>query len=143
MNFHTVFFKTELGHQAIEHRSHGLDARHRTLLILIDGQRSLGVLGDLLGHGGNLAPMLTQLIAQGLVTSDRLVEPAPDQWAASSQRATRRLAGLLRPAAPAGSPGLAGTGPAQNMHPGLLARCRSLVSDGARAKAPDALEGGP
>ncbi len=138
VNFQSVFAKTERGHQEIERRSHGLDARHRTLLILVDGRRTLGALGDLLGHGGDLAPMLTQLQALGLVASAGVEPPAEDRWAASSELATQRLAEILRPMAdappaiaakPARPPESAG-----KPRPGLLARCRSLVTEAGRGR---------
>lgn len=141
MNFHTVFSKTQLGHREIERRSHALDARHRTLLILIDGQRSVGALGDLLGHGGNLAPMLTQLTALGLVSNGVLPEPPEDLWAASSELATRRLSELLHPEAGT-APASAASTPASTPRSGLLARCRSLVADAGRRRSAGTLERG-
>lgn len=43
-----VFFKTEKGKAEVTQRSHGLNARQRRALIIIDGKKTLGALGGVL-----------------------------------------------------------------------------------------------
>jgi hypothetical protein len=77
VNDEAVFAKTGRGQREIEKRSHGLDARHRTLLIMLDGRRPVSELRQMLGNGENLAPMLLHLVELGLIGSARPVTMAP------------------------------------------------------------------
>lgn len=69
MDKHIVFSKTDQGREAMSTRPAGLGPRLRSLLIMVDGKRSVGELDKLLGSEGAAAPLLEQLIAQGWIES--------------------------------------------------------------------------
>ena len=65
MDKHTLLVKTDKGREALARRSPELGPRLRSLLILVDGKRSVAEL-DRLGAGlGGGMPFLEQLVAQG------------------------------------------------------------------------------
>lgn len=68
MDKHRVYAKTELGRQALSSRHAGLGPRLRSLLIMVDGQRSVAAFDELLGTPA--APLLAQLAEQGWVVAD-------------------------------------------------------------------------
>lgn len=68
MDKHLVFSKTEQGREAMSSRPAGLGPRLRSLLIMVDGKRSVADFDKLLG--ADAAPLLEQLLAQGWVESD-------------------------------------------------------------------------
>lgn len=75
MEKNTLFVKTDKGREALARRVPELGPRLRSMLILVDGQRSLSEL-DKLGAGlGGSAALLEQLLAHGWIA-------APDQRAA-------------------------------------------------------------
>lgn len=67
MDKQTVFVKTDQGREALTSRPAGLGPRLRSLLIMVDGKRSVGDLDKLLGNDGAAEPLLEQLAAQGWV----------------------------------------------------------------------------
>lgn len=62
-----VFTKTDQGREALTSRPAGLGPRLRSLLIMVDGKRTVGELDKLLGADGAAAPLLEQLAEQGWV----------------------------------------------------------------------------
>jgi len=69
--------KTPLGVDEIKTRSRGLPARLRTLLLLVDGERSVQVLNQMVHLTEGAAPALTTLVEQGLVEIPDAAQPAP------------------------------------------------------------------
>jgi hypothetical protein len=72
----TVFFKTDAGREALTSRPAGLGPRLRSLLIMVDGKRTVSDLDKLLGSDGAAESLLTQLLDQGWVESNAAVVPA-------------------------------------------------------------------
>jgi hypothetical protein len=68
MDKQLIFFKTEQGREALTSRPAGLGPRLRSLLIMVDGKRSVAEFDKLLG--ADAAPLLEQLAAQGWVESE-------------------------------------------------------------------------
>lgn len=64
-----VYRKTGKGQEAIAQRAHGVVGRARSLLILVDGQRPQSSLLQLAAGLGDVAQMLAQLDAAGLITT--------------------------------------------------------------------------
>lgn len=151
MNADTIYTKTDAGLREIEQRTHKLDIRHRTLLIMLDGKRAVSDLETQLGRGDMLLPMLARLLELGLITGSsaptRTVPPvapaarpaaasmppapapaADNDWKQQSQRATQLLNEILGPM---------GDGLAMRLEalkspeplPELLQRCRALIGD--------------
>jgi hypothetical protein len=61
----TIYRKTDLGRAEIETRALRLPPRLRTVLILVDGKRSLAEIAPLVG--GDPASMIEQLLAAGVI----------------------------------------------------------------------------
>ncbi|HSX63280.1 MAG TPA: hypothetical protein VLF15_00990 [Pseudoxanthomonas sp.] len=152
MNADTIYTKTDAGLREIEQRTHKLDIRHRTLLIMLDGKRAVSDLETQLGRGDMLLPMLARLLELGLITGSStpartgpsaapaararpaaapMPAPAPvadSDWKQQSQRATQLLNEILGPM---------GDGLAMRLEalkspeplPELLQRCRDLIGD--------------
>ena len=59
--------KTPLGHDELRHRTRGLGQRHRTVLLLVDGQRSLDALLDMADQAGARPSHFDELVQMGLV----------------------------------------------------------------------------
>lgn len=76
MDTQTVFFKTDAGREALTSRPAGLGPRLRSLLIMVDGKRTVADLDKLLGSDGAAEALLTQLVDQGWVESNAAVVPA-------------------------------------------------------------------
>lgn len=78
MDRQLIFFKTDQGREALTGRPAGLGPRLRSLLIMVDGKRSVAEFDKLLG--ADAAPLLEQLAAQGWVASEGLATDgvAPD-----------------------------------------------------------------
>ena len=68
MDKQLIFFKTAQGREALTSRPAGLGPRLRSLLIMVDGKRSVAEFDKLLG--ADAAPLLEQLAAQGWVESE-------------------------------------------------------------------------
>jgi len=61
MRSDTVLVKTPRGRDEIETRTHELTAMQRRLLILVDGERSVGAMTELLGRSGGDPVILRDL----------------------------------------------------------------------------------
>ena len=59
--------KTALGQDEVRHRTHGLSQRHRTVLLLVDGRRSLGEVLNLANQAGSAIGHFEDLVRLGLV----------------------------------------------------------------------------
>lgn len=68
MDKHLVFFKTDQGREALSSRPAGLGPRLRSLLIMVDGKRSVADFDKLLGT--DASPLLEELAAQGWVEGE-------------------------------------------------------------------------
>ena len=73
--------KTELGQQELKQRSRKLSQRHRTLLLLVDGKRSLGEVLGLAQRAGVEVGYFEELVALGMVEAAGL--PAAAESVAS------------------------------------------------------------
>lgn len=119
--------KTQQGQEELAHRVRKLGQRHRTLLLLIDGRRTLAQVQQLANAAGVPPDCLDELMAQGLVeltspsagSSDiNLIEldlplphddsllPAADSLAAESDLGTSGMAELDLPPLPTADPQL-------------------------------------
>ena len=84
-----VFGKTAKGHDEIRTRACRLDARHRALLIVVDGHRNVQALAGMAG-GGDIGQMLGRLLEAGLIEPVRqnatqaTATPAPSAPATSA-----------------------------------------------------------
>ena len=79
-----VYTKTAAGRHEVGHRGAGLNARQRTALIMLDGQRDARVLETLM-PADQVAPILAALIALGLIAADgSAAAPAPPARAAEA-----------------------------------------------------------
>jgi hypothetical protein len=67
MDRNTLFAKTDQGRDALSSRPPELGPRLRSLLIMIDGKRSVADLDKLLGGDGLAAPLLDQLASAGWI----------------------------------------------------------------------------
>lgn len=77
MDKQTVFVKTDQGRDALTSRPAGLGPRLRSLLIMVDGKRSVGELDKMLGAEGAAAPLLEQLAAEGWIEGGAPVAAPP------------------------------------------------------------------
>jgi hypothetical protein len=73
--------KTALGQDELRHRTHRLSQRHRTVLLLVDGRRSLGEVLGLANHAGAAISHFEELVRLGLVEVP-MEEPPPPPEAA-------------------------------------------------------------
>ncbi|MBX3610696.1 MAG: hypothetical protein KF871_12450 [Hydrogenophaga sp.] len=80
MDTQTVFVKTDQGREALTSRPPGLGPRLRSLLIMVDGKRTVGDLDKLLGGEGASLPLLESLAEQGWVTA--MVVSTPEAFSA-------------------------------------------------------------
>jgi len=67
-----AYAKTAAGHDELRHRTAGLNARQRTALIMLDGQREARALATVI-PADQLAPIVAALLALGLIGA------APDE----------------------------------------------------------------
>lgn len=77
MDKFSVFAKTDQGRDALTSRPAGLGPRLRSLLIMVDGRRSVAELDKLLGSEGAAAPLLEQLMEQGWIEGTAMPVAAP------------------------------------------------------------------
>lgn len=96
----SIYDKTEKGREEIATRKNQLPARLRTLLVMIDGQKSADTLLQNTAALGVDEECLNALAADGFIvrTGPEEVEPAPE--AVRRPPALRRTAGGLRRVAP-------------------------------------------
>lgn len=59
--------KTPLGHQELRERTHGLGQRHRTVLLLVDGRRSLAEVLAMAHQAGAQTSHLESLVELGMI----------------------------------------------------------------------------
>jgi hypothetical protein len=99
--------KTALGQDELRHRTHRLSQRHRTVLLLVDGRRSLGEVLDLANQAGAAISHFEELVRLGLVDvpveASPPAEPPPEP-AASPDEPQLTSVELLVPAAPPEAP---------------------------------------
>lgn len=81
----TIYRKTAKGSEAIANRQSGLGPRHRSLLIMIDGKRSVAELAPVGSALGDVADLIQALQAEGLI--EALNAPAPAAPAAGARGA--------------------------------------------------------
>lgn len=67
MDKNTLFAKTDQGREALTSRPPNLGPRLRSLLIMVDGKRSVGEMDKLSGGEVGAAPLLEQLAAAGWI----------------------------------------------------------------------------
>ena len=95
--------KTALGQDELRHRTHRLSQRHRTVLLLVDGRRSLGEVLDLANQAGAAISHFEELVRLGLVDvpveASPPAEPPPEP-ATSPDEPQLTSVELLVPAAP-------------------------------------------
>jgi hypothetical protein len=106
MDMATTYRKTSHGSDAIAHRHPALGPRQRSLLILVDGHRSVGELATVAAACGNTEELLQGLLAQGFIEplTVRPAQAAPAAVTAAAvplaqarSLAVRRLNDLLGP----------------------------------------------
>ncbi|WP_332877849.1 hypothetical protein [Massilia sp. S19_KUP03_FR1] len=83
-----VYTKTAVGRHEVGHRGAGLNARQRTALIMLDGQRDARVLETLM-PSDQVAPILAALMGLGLIApaASGLASPAPEAPALAAIKA--------------------------------------------------------
>jgi len=67
MDPQAIYQKTEKGREEFARRSHGLPARERSLLILVDGRRNRAQLLEAANHFGDAERCLTHLFEGGFI----------------------------------------------------------------------------
>lgn len=87
MDKQTVYVKTDQGRDALTSRPAGLGPRLRSLLIMVDGKRSVGELDKMLGSDGAAAPLLEQLAAEGWIEGSAAPAAPPAASPAASPAA--------------------------------------------------------
>jgi hypothetical protein len=92
MSTTTIYRKTAKGSEAIANRQSGLGPRHRSLLIMTDGRRSVAELAPVGSAFGDVGELFAALLAQGLI------EPVHEA------AATPAAASVAAPSAPLGDP---------------------------------------
>lgn len=88
MDKQTVFVKTDRGRDALVSRPAGLGPRLRSLLIMVDGRRSVGELGKMLGSEEAAQDLLEQLRTQGWVDAEEVAQVASAMAQAASAPAS-------------------------------------------------------
>jgi hypothetical protein len=105
MDASTVFKKTPKGQEAFAQRSPDLDMKLRSVLIMVDGKRTLSELSRLAAACGDVPSLLTDLKTIGMVEvlggSTKTAPSAPAAPAANAASATAEQAAAPAPAAPA------------------------------------------
>jgi len=97
-----VYRKTAAGQEALAHRDPSLNLRLRSVLILVDGKRSMEELARL-SAGGDVEGLLSQLASQGLVEPVGAA-PAPSPAPADSPATPTAASTASAPAAAAAAP---------------------------------------
>lgn len=72
-----IYHKSAKGTEAIATRQHGLSPRLRSMLIMIDGKRSVDDLIRLSQMSGDTEQLLGQLLDQGFIEPFAMAAPAP------------------------------------------------------------------
>jgi hypothetical protein len=76
-----IFQKTDKGREEISKRTHRVEAKRRTLLILVDGQSDAASLAEKVAHMGDAMAMLGSLWSEGFI------EPVGEAPAAAPEAA--------------------------------------------------------
>lgn len=142
----TIYRKTAKGSEAIANRQSGLGPRHRSLLIMIDGKRSVGELAPVGSALGDVSDLIQVLQAEGLIEPLNAAAPAaPASTAAAAdappritlsqaqRHAVRLLNDLLGPAAADLCMRVESTKSAQEFRTALR-RAEQVVRDGLGAR---------
>lgn len=141
----TIYRKTTKGTEAIANRQSGLGPRHRSLLIMIDGKRSLAELAPVGSALGDVTELIQALQADGLIEAVNATAPgagAPAAAAEAPQRVTlsqaqrhavRLLNDLLGPGAADLCMRVESTRSAQEFR-AVLKRAEQVVRDGLGAR---------
>ena len=95
----TIYRKTAKGSEAIANRQSGLGPRHRSLLIMMDGRRSVAELAPVGSALGDVTELMQVLVAEGLI--EPLQQPAPASAPAPLAAAASAPAPLAAAADPA------------------------------------------
>ena len=70
--------KTPQGQQELTQRSHGLSQKHRTILLLVDGRRTIDEVMALAQHAGATPKHFEELLVLGLLlVPDQPAAPGP------------------------------------------------------------------
>lgn len=141
-----VFGKTAKGHDEIKTRACRLDARHRALLIVVDGHRNVQALAGMAG-GGDIGQMLGRLLEAGLIepvrqgTAHATAAPDPSApatstagWASIRDAARDLVLDLLGPDGEFLAMKLEGVRSAEQLAP-VLAGVRQAVAEMRGPKA--------
>ena len=67
MDLQAVLSKTDKGVEEIETRKHKLEAKLRTLLIVVNGKSTAAELVQSLAQLGDVTPLIERLLAEGFV----------------------------------------------------------------------------
>jgi hypothetical protein len=104
-----IYRKTQKGAEAIATRQHGLSPRQRSVLIMVDGKRSVDDLSRLGASQGEGTQVLDDLLAAGCIEATAgaaaiaapAVQPtaAPFNLAETQRFASRRLTDIMGPTA--------------------------------------------
>lgn len=134
--------KTAAGVAELTHRARGLSQRHRTLLLLVDGRRSLGQILDLARAAGVAPAIFDELLALELVAAPLMAAADPvdtdhidlplapaQEGDSSAPTSTRSLAPESEGSIPAGA--TTGSGADRS-----LEEARDLLVRAIRAQAP-------
>lgn len=124
----TVFGKTEAGRAEVAQRSAGLSARHRSVLILLDGQRALGEIDTWLGED-DMMEAVEALLRKGLAGISS-APPAVVRQVAPEPAAAPAPAPAAAPAAPPAP--IAPPAPSPKPPSPALAAARELMAAAAR-----------
>ncbi|HEU4460929.1 MAG TPA: hypothetical protein VFR90_17545 [Methylibium sp.] len=138
--------KTELGLDELRARTRGLSQRHRTMLLLVNGQRSRREVLALASQAGVGAEFFDELVAMGLVearaeTRTKIagtatpVADAPGAWADAASTTRVRLQ-AERPVAPAAAASARVEAPRHE--PGADARIERAIAEVLAKSAPSA-----
>lgn len=146
MDMSEVLLKTRKGLEEIETRAHKLPGRLRAVLIMVDGQRTVGQLLEQAGDlADQLAGQLNDLIKLGFIEGVRSTLPEEDESPAAG-RAVEQVEAQSRPAEiPAAGPavstaaavGVSKSGPAWTTIPleVLKARFTKMLNDSLGMRA--------
>jgi hypothetical protein len=132
--------KTALGLDELRHRTRGLGQRHRTVLLLVDGQRSLDTLLDMADLAGARPSHFDELVQLGLVALPETPAPAStgrdgSPLAAGMPQAADPELARPSPPAPIGAPITTAPGAPFAVH--VAAEIVETVAGPTRSPAPE------
>jgi hypothetical protein len=106
MDATTVFKKTAKGQEAFGQRSPDLDMKQRSVLIMVDGKRTLSELSRLAAACGDVPALLTDLQSMGMIEAQSSSKTSSAPATAPSAPAPAALESAVPAAAPAPAPAL-------------------------------------